>query len=162
MTNPTHITATPGLPFIDITREFDAPPAAVFRAHIDPDLFAQWMGPRSSHMDEVDFDVRPGGRWKFVFRGGDNPESMSFFGVFHNVVPDTLIIQTYEFSLAPNQVGITSYQFEHLNGRTRLSIREIYPSVEARDAAVASGMNEGIKEGYERLDELLAGASVPA
>jgi uncharacterized protein YndB with AHSA1/START domain len=63
MTNPTTITAEPGLPFIDIVREFNAPAAAVFRAHTDPKLFAQWLGPRTMKMDSVELDPAPGGRW---------------------------------------------------------------------------------------------------
>jgi uncharacterized protein YndB with AHSA1/START domain len=162
MTNSTTITATPGLPFVDIEREFDAPAAAVFRAHVQADLYARWTGPRSMRLEDVELDARPGGRWMFSFRGGDAPELMSFFGVFHAVEPDRLLIQTFEFSLAPTQAGLSTTRFEALGGRTRLSVREVYPSVEVRDAAVASGMNEGIVEGYERLDELLAAAAVSA
>jgi uncharacterized protein YndB with AHSA1/START domain len=155
VTHPTSITAEPGLPFIDIQREFDAPAQAVFRAHIEPDLFARWTGPRSMRMDSVEMDPTCGGKWKYVFRGhADTP--MSFSGVFHTVQPNTLIIQTVEFNMAPGQVGISSTTFTDLQGRTRIAIREVYPSVEARDAALASGMNEGVREGYERLDELLA------
>jgi uncharacterized protein YndB with AHSA1/START domain len=76
--------------------------------------------------------------------------------VFHTVEPNALLIQTFEFNMAPGQVGISSTRFEDLDGRSRLSLREVYPSVEARDMAVASGMEHGIKAGYEVLDELLA------
>ena len=153
--NPTTITAQPGLPFLEIVREFDAPAAAVFRAHIDPKLFAQWTGPRSMQMDKVELDARTGGRWGYVFRGDADTE-FGFSGVFHAVQPNALIIQTFEFNLAPGQVGVGTTRFEDLGGRTRLSLREVYPTVEARDAALASGMEYGIREGYERLDEMLA------
>jgi uncharacterized protein YndB with AHSA1/START domain len=155
MTHPTTITAERGLPFVDVVREFDAPAAAVFRAHTDPALFAQWTGPRSMTMDDVELNATPGGRWKYSFRG-EGDVTFSFSGFFHSVEPNTLIIQTFEFNLAPGQVGVTSISFEEVDGRTRMSSREVYPSVETRDAAVASGMEYGIKEGYERLDELLA------
>ena len=153
--HPTTITAAPGVPFIDVVREFDAPPAAVYRAHIDPDLFAKWTGPRDMRMDQVEIDARPGGRWKFEFRAGSQDAPMSFFGVFHALEPNALIIQTFEFSLAPTQAGISLTHFDDLGGRTRLRLHEVYPSVEARDGAVASGMAEGVREGYERLDEVL-------
>jgi uncharacterized protein YndB with AHSA1/START domain len=156
MTHPTSITAAPALPFVDIVREFDAPAAAVFRAHTDRALFAKWTGPRTMQMDDVEIDATSGGHWRFNFRAGDSDMEMSFSGVFHNVEPNALIIQTFEFSLAPNQVGISSTTFENVDGRTRLTVHEVYPSVEARDAAMASGMDLGIKEGYERLDEILA------
>ena len=155
VTNPTTITAQPGLPFIEILREFDAPVAAVFRAHIDPELFGQWTGPRGMMMDNVELDARTGGRWGYVFRG-DGDQTFGFSGVFHAVETDALIIQTFEFNMAPGQVGVGTYRFEDLSGRTRLSHREVYPTVEARDMALASGMEYGVKEGYARLDELLA------
>jgi uncharacterized protein YndB with AHSA1/START domain len=156
MTHPTSITATPVLPFIDVVREFDAPVQAVFRAHVQPDLFARWTGPRSMRMEQVELEPTAGGRWRYVFRAaGDQP--FSFFGVFHTVEPDALIVQTFEFNLAPGQVGLGTTTFTDLQGRTRLALHEVYPSVAARDAALASGMEYGIVEGYERLDEVLAG-----
>ena len=155
MTHPTTITAEPGLPFVDITREFDAPAEAVFRAHTDPELFARWMGPREIAIDIVEFDATPGGRWKYEFRGTGG-EAYDFHGVFHTVEPNARIIQTFEFSGAPGAAGIGATTFEEVEGRTRLSVHEVYPSVESRDAAMASGMEDGIIEGYERLDELLA------
>ncbi len=158
MSNATTITAQPGLPFIDLVREFDAPAAAVFRAHTDPALYARWLGPRSMQLDRLDLDARPGGQWRYDFQGGGEfaGTSFSFFGVFHTVQPNSLLVQTFEFNAAPGEVGLTSTRFEDVDGRTRLSVREVYSSVEARDAALASGMESGIIEGYERLDELLA------
>jgi len=155
MTNSTSITAAPGLPFIDVVREFDAPVQAVFRAHVQPDLFARWSGPRGLRMEQVELDPTAGGKWRYAFRAaGDQP--FSFFGVFHAVERDALIVQTFEFNLAPGQVGLSTTTFTDLQGRARLALHEVYPSVAARDAALASGMEHGIVEGYERLDELLA------
>jgi uncharacterized protein YndB with AHSA1/START domain len=149
MSHPTTITAAPGLPFVDVVREFDAPVAAVFRAHTDPTLYAQWM-----RMDTVELNATTGGRWKYAFRG-EGDAAFSFFGVFHTVEPNSLIIQTFEFNMAPGHAGISSTVFDQVDGRTRLSVHEVYPSVEARDAALASGMEHGIKAGYEVLDEVL-------
>ena len=157
MTNPTTITALPGLPFLDLVRDFDAPPEAVFRAHVDPRLFAQWTGPRGMRMDSVELNPVPGGRWKYEFRAGQGETAFAFFGVYHAVEANARLIQTFEFNLAPALVGISSTTFEAIDGRTRLSVHEVYPTVESRDAAVASGMESGIIEGYERLDELLGG-----
>ena len=155
MTNPTTITAEPGLPFVDIVREFDAPAEVVFRAHTDPELFARWIGPRNYTTEIIEYEATTGGRWQYVSRGqGD--EAYGFRGVFHTVEPNTRIIQTFEFDGAPGFVSLGSLTLEEVDGRTRLAIHEVYPSVEARDAAVASGMEYGVKEGYERLDELLA------
>jgi len=156
MTHPTSITAAPGLPFVDIERDFDAPLAAVFRAHTEADLYARWLGPRTMRLNSMQLDARPGGCWAYTFFG-DGDMEFGFHGVFHTVEPSGLLIQTFEFNLAPGEVGISSTHFEEVDGRTRMSLHEVYPSVETRDAALASGMESGIKEGYERLDEMLAG-----
>jgi uncharacterized protein YndB with AHSA1/START domain len=154
MTNPTTITAEPGLPFVDLVREFDAPVEAVFRAHTDPDLFSQWLGPRTATIDIIELDATTGGRWKYEGHSGGG-QTFAFHGVFHTVDTNRLLIQTFEFDGAPGFAGISSTHFEDIDGRARISIHEVYPSVEARDAAVESGMEYGIIEGYERLDELL-------
>ena len=158
----TTITAPAGLPFVDIVREFDAPAEAVFRAHTEPDLFGRWLGPRSMRLDSIEMNPTSGGRWSYSFRSGSSEQQFSFFGVFHAVEPNQLIVQTSEFNLAPHQVTISTTSFEEVDGRTRLSIHEVYPSVETRDGAMASGMEYGIKEGYERLDEMLALRVAPA
>ena len=154
-TDPTTIDVDSEVPAVRITREFDAPPERVFRAHTDPALFAQWAGPRQYTTDIIEYEATAGGRWQYVSRGKGG-EAYGFRGVFHTVEPNTRIIQTFEFDGAPGQVSLGTLTLEEVDGRTRLAIHEVYPSVEARDAAVASGMEHGVNEGYERLDELLA------
>lgn len=149
----TTITAPPATPYVDIAREFHAPVAAVFRAHTDPDLYRQWCGPRGLEMEVQEFDAVPGGRWQYTHRDSDGV--YGFRGVFHTVRTDALIVQTFEFDGAPDAVVLSNAAFIEHDGRTRLEIHEIYPSVEARDMAVRSGMEYGVTEGYERLDELL-------
>ncbi len=156
MTNPTTITAQPGLPYLDTIREFDAPIDAVFRAHTDAELFARWTGPRSMQIDMLRFDATSGGGWEYTAVSGDGYE-FGFRGVFHTVAVDALIVQTFEFSGAPGMVGVGSTTFERIGDRTRIVSHEVYPTVEARDMAVATGMESGMIESYERLDELLAG-----
>ncbi|MBO1268346.1 SRPBCC family protein [Arthrobacter cavernae] len=156
MSNPTTITSEPGVPFVETIREFDAPVDAVYRAHVEPELLAKWLGPRRDAVKGIEYDTRVGGRWSFGAASSDGYE-FTFSGVFHTVEPQKLLIMTFEFSGAPGQVGIGATTFEDLGGRTRISIHDVYPSVEARDMAVASGMDSGVIEGYERLDDLLAG-----
>ncbi len=154
MSNPTTITASDGVPFVDTVRDFDAPISAVFKAHVDPDLLAKWLGPRSTSMNVTEYNAVTGGSWRY--ENGDVNNPFSFRGVFHTVEADALIIMTSEFDGAPNQVVISTTTFEEVDGRTRMQAHEVYPSVEARDMALATGMNYGVIEGYERLDELLA------
>lgn len=153
--NDTAITAQPGTPFIEVVREFDAPRERVFRAWTDPQIVPQWLGPRGMTMKQFEYDARPGGGYRYVH--ADERGEYGFRGVFHNVVPDELIIQTFEYDGAPNQVSLDTTTFEDLGGgRTRLRTRSVFPTVEHRDAMVASGMERGVRDSMQRLDEVLA------
>ena len=154
MTNPTNITAQPGMPFLDVVRDFDAAPAQVFRAWTEADLIVRWLGPRHLKMELLEFDAHSGGAYRYVH--SDSSGSYTFRGVFHTVAPNELIIQTFEFDGAPDQVCLESVRFSSVDGRTRVTTHSVFPSVEARDMAVASGMNSGIVESMERVDELLS------
>lgn len=157
MTNPVTITAPEGLPFIEIEREIDAPVAAVFRAHKEPELVAQWLGPRGYKMIIERYDFTTQGGYRYIHRTPDGDE-FAFNGVFHVVRENAFAVQTFEFEGVPDVVAIESITFDDLgDGRTRLRTHSVYPSVEARDGMVASGMERGVTEGYERLDEVVAG-----
>jgi uncharacterized protein YndB with AHSA1/START domain len=158
MTHPrqTEITVDPDVPLVRIIREFDAPPAKVFRAHTDPDLLVQWLGPRSTTTKIDHYDCRTGGSYRYlsVFEG----EEYGFRGCFHEVRPAELIVQTFTYEGAPDGVALERLMFEDLgDGRTRLTSTSLVDSFEDRDAFVASGMEVGVTEGYEKLDALLAG-----
>ena len=158
MTNALTVTAPEGLPYIDTAREFDAPVDAVFRAYRDPDLLKQWLGPDKYEMEieRHDFVTQGGYRWTHRADG----EEYRFNGVFHTVRDNEFAIQTFEYDGAPDEVSIEFLTFADLgNGRSRLSGHAVYPSVEARDAMVSSGMESGMAEGYAKLDELLASVS---
>ncbi|MGH9149632.1 MAG: SRPBCC family protein [Acidimicrobiales bacterium] len=151
----TEITSDPSVPLVRITREFDAPPAKVFRAHTDPELFAQWIGPRRLSASIDYFDCRNGGSYRFVMTEGDN--EYGFRGCFHEVRPCELIVQTFSWEGMPDGIALERLVLEDLgDGRTRLVVTSLVDSFEARDAFVASGMEEGVREGYEHLDEILA------
>jgi uncharacterized protein YndB with AHSA1/START domain len=153
--HPTEITADSTVPLIRITREFDAPPAKVFRAHANPELLAQWLGPRDLEMRIDTFDCRTGGSYRYVhLRGHDE---FGFHGCFHEVRPSELIIQTFTFEGVPDGVALERLTLKELEGgRTRLVVTSLVESFEARDAILASGMERGVREGYQRLDELLS------
>jgi uncharacterized protein YndB with AHSA1/START domain len=159
MTSTTHhetqIVADPDVPLIRITREFDAPPDKVFRAHTDADLFAQWVGPRDLTMTIDHFDCRTGGSYRYLHsRDG---EEYGFRGCFHEVRPDELIVQTFTFEGFPDGVALEKLVLEDLgNGRTRLVATSLCDSFADRDGMLSSGMDVGINEGYAKLDELLA------
>jgi uncharacterized protein YndB with AHSA1/START domain len=152
----TEITADAEVPLVRITREFDAPPEKVFRAHTDPALFAQWCGPRGYTMEIEHYDCRTGGSYRYAHLGADG--KFGFHGSFHEVRPSELIVQTFTFDGVPDGVALERLMLEDLgDGRTRLTATSLVDSFEARDALLASGMEVGVREGYERLDDLLAG-----
>jgi len=154
MTHETVITADDKVPVICITREFDAPPEKVFRAHTDPDLLALWLGPRDLEMTVDYFDCRTGGAYRYVHRRGD--DEFGFHGSFHEVRPNEVIVQTFTFEGVPDGVALERTRFEALaDGRTRVTVSSLVGSFEERAAILASGMDHGVREGYEKLDELL-------
>lgn len=151
----TRIVSDPDVPLIRITREFDAPRAKVFRAHADADLVVQWLGPHGMEMRIDRFDCRTGGEYRYAhLRDG---EEFRFRGCFHEVRPSELIVQTFTYEAEPDGVALERLVLEDLgSGRTRLVATSLVESFEARDAVVASGMEIGLRESYERLDALLA------
>jgi len=154
-TTGTRIDVGTDLPTIRITREFDAPRSKVFRAHTDAGLVSRWLGPRGLEMTVDRWDCRTGGEYRYIHsRDG---EDFAFHGSFHEVRPEELIVQTFTFEGMPDSVALEKVVLEDLgNGRTRLVVTSLGDSFEARDAMIASGMEQGITEGYERLDEVLA------
>ena len=155
-THETEITADPAVPLVRITREFDASPEKVFRAHTDPALIVQWLGPRRHEMRIEHYDCRTGGSYRYVFASNGN--EFGFHGCFHEVRPSELIVQTFTFEGEPDGVALERLNFEDLgDGRTRLTSTSLVDSFEGRDAFLASGMEDGVREGYERLDELVSG-----
>jgi uncharacterized protein YndB with AHSA1/START domain len=143
-------------PSITIVREFDAPARAVFRAHAEPDLFVQWVGPDSLDASRVDrWDCRTGGEWRYVSTRDD--EEHWFRGCFHEVRPNELIVQTFTYEPWPDNVSLGRYVFHDLaDSRCLLTATSFVDSFEARDAFVASGMEVGVQEGFRKLDRLLA------
>ncbi|MFI0468580.1 SRPBCC family protein [Saccharopolyspora sp. 5N102] len=152
----TQIVADEKVPTIEIVRVFDAAPEQVYRAHVDPELYAQWIGPRSLTTRIIRWDARTGGAWAFANdRGGE--EIASFYGSFHEVRPQERIVWTFTYEGHPDVVALETLTFEELEGgRTRLRTLSVAQDFETRDGMLASGMDVGVNEGYDKLDELLA------
>jgi uncharacterized protein YndB with AHSA1/START domain len=151
----TEITAEPGTSQIVITREFDAPRNLVFRAYTDPELLVRWLGPRDQVMTLTEYDVRDGGRWRYVSTGPDGNE-YGFRGVFHGTPTPDLTVQTFEFEGMPGHVALESVTLTEQDGRTMVRTVSSFQSVADRDGMVASGMEPGVRESDERMEELLA------
>jgi uncharacterized protein YndB with AHSA1/START domain len=155
--NTTTITAEPGKQELFIAREFDAPRRLVYKAHTDPQLYVQWLGPRGYEMVLETFEPHSGGRYRYIHKDKDGNE-YGFHGVFHEI-SEELMIQTFEFEGLPEKghIVLDTMRLEELPGdRTRVTIQSVYQSVADRDGMIQAGMEQGVNEGYERLDNLLA------
>lgn len=123
---------------------------------IEADLVAQWLGPRRLTMHVEEYVARTGGAYRYVHSGEDGTEH-HFYGAFHEVRPNERIVQTFTYLGYPDGVSPETMSFEDLgNGRTRITGVSLVESLETRDMMLSSGMEVGVIEGYEQLDELLA------
>jgi len=149
------VIAEPGKQEIIMTRIFDAPRELVYTVYTDPKHIPQWWG-AADYQTVVDaMEVKPGGRWRYVQRGADGME-FAFHGFYHLVEDGTQLVHTIEFEGTPGHVGLETIQFETLpDGRTKLIDRGVFQTVEARDAMLSSGMEEGANATWDRFEALL-------
>jgi uncharacterized protein YndB with AHSA1/START domain len=151
----TVVEADPNLPTVRIVRDFDAPPDRVFRAWVDPDLIVQWLGPKDTTMRIDGWEARTGGGYRYAAER-DGQEIAAFYGSFHEVRPASRLVQTFTYEGVPDGVSLDTTTFEEVEpGRTRVTVLSVVDTMEGRDAMIASGMESGVVEGYEKLDALL-------
>jgi uncharacterized protein YndB with AHSA1/START domain len=149
------ITAEPGSLQIIVERDFDAPAEVLLRAHIDPDLLKQWMGPDGLSMEIPTFEPRDGGRWDWVFTGPDGAVQR-FHGVTHGTPSvENGMMGTFEWLGLPGHVSFQTMTFEEHDGRTTLRSNSVFQTIEDRDGMIDAGMEHGMNEGYAKLDKLL-------
>jgi len=123
----------------------------VFKATTDADLIGKWWGPKEYTFEIDKADIRTNGSWRFIHGG------TGFHGVYHEVSPER-IIQTFEWEGLPEKghVILETTRLEELpNNRTKLTIQQVFQTVQDRDGMVASGQKKGMEESHQRLDELL-------
>jgi uncharacterized protein YndB with AHSA1/START domain len=161
MTNKVHerhktSITTPSDAEIRIERTFDAPRELVWEAYTDAELLPQWLGPRELTMTVDEFDCRSGGSYRFTHRDSDGNEFV-FFGEIRTVEEPELIVRTFAWEGMPGKQSVERAAFEELDGdRTRIIVTSTFDSKEDRDGMLRSGMERGVNDSYERLDELLA------
>jgi uncharacterized protein YndB with AHSA1/START domain len=141
---------------IIITRTFNGPPRVVFEVWTNAEHVRRWWAPKSHGVAIVDAtaDVRPGGAYRYVFRQGD--KEFAFSGVYTDVTRPSRLVYTQVFEpMAEAGAVIITITFEERDGKTHLRAHELYPSAEARAAALATGMEHGMRETMDQLDELV-------
>jgi uncharacterized protein YndB with AHSA1/START domain len=145
---------TPSDREIRIERTFEAPRERVFAVYTDPELIPEWWGPRGTTAVVDVMDVRAGGSWRFVIHNSDGSET-GFRGTYREVSPPERIVQTFEWEGMPGHVSVETAEFEDLGDRTRVVTTAIFHTAEERDGMLSSGMEGGLNESYQRMDELL-------
>lgn len=154
MEMPTY-TAIPGSLEMVITHKFDAPRELVYRIYTDPKLIPEWWGPRNLVTTVERAELRPGGIWRYIQRDPQN-NIFAFHGVYHSIEPNERIISTFEWEGMPGHVIFETTTFSDQGGRTIVTQQDLFQSVQDRDGMIQQGMEQGIIEGDERFNELLA------
>jgi uncharacterized protein YndB with AHSA1/START domain len=137
-----------------ITRVFDASRRLVFEAFTKPEHVKHWYGPRSLTMTLCEIDLRPGGRWRYVLRDPDGNEH-AFSGVYREIVPPERIVSTEVYEAMPGHDRLVTVTLAEQSGKTTLRSHVLYKSLEDRDGHLQSGMEPGMNETFDRLNELL-------
>jgi uncharacterized protein YndB with AHSA1/START domain len=136
-----------------ITREFDAPRHLVYTAWTTPELVRHWWSGRRGRMTVCEIDLRVGGAWRYVMLAGGEHE-IAFHGEFRELVPDERIVYTEVFEAMPDGETLNTATFEERDGRTTLRLLTEVDGKETRDAIIQSGMETGVQEQMELLEQL--------
>jgi uncharacterized protein YndB with AHSA1/START domain len=146
---------TPSDREIRITRVFDAPRQLLFEAMSKPEHIKRWWGilDKGYSVPACEVDLRPGGAWRFVNRT-PRGEVVAFYGVYREITPPERMVFTEIFEPFPDSESVVTAVFTEENGKTRLTLTSLYPSLEVRDMVLKSGMERGAAISYDRLEEV--------
>ncbi|MEZ4375192.1 MAG: SRPBCC family protein [Polyangiaceae bacterium] len=141
---------------IRIMRWFSAPAALVFKAWTEPEYLKRWWAPASRGVKVTlcEADVRVGGRYRYVITRSPE-EEYAFSGEYQEIAAPSRLVYTQTFEAFPDASAVCTVEFREENGRTLLVSSEVYPSKEALDGAICSGMEDGMRETFEQLESLL-------
>jgi uncharacterized protein YndB with AHSA1/START domain len=151
----TEIVATPGEPIIEMRRFVKAPPELVYRVLTEGEFLRRWWGPRRLETTECDVDLRVGGKWRIVHRAPDGAE-FAFHGEFLELDPPHRRVSTWVYEGEVEAAATETFELDAIDGGTLLRSRVVHDSLANRDMHLANGMEEGLRESYSRMDELLA------
>lgn len=146
-------TAEPGGSQVITSRHLPAPPEKVFQAFTNAELIAKWWGPRQYETIIDEYEPRRGGCWRFIHK--DESGEYGFRGVIHELLLNERITQTFEFEGMPGHVVLEQLTLAPEGDGTRVTTVSAFSSVEDRDGMVNSGMEGGLTESYDRLEELV-------
>lgn len=153
MSSDLEVIVEPGRQDIVIKRTFDAPRDVVFKAMTESEHLARWWGLKDTTTVVDRLEARPGGRWRFVERAPDGAE-YAFHGVYHDVTAPERTVQTFEFEGMPGHVSMETCTLEERDGKTLYTAVSVFQTVEDRDGMVQSGMEAGLRQSLDALEEL--------
>ncbi len=140
---------------ITVSRLFDAPRELVYKITTQPELLAQWWGPRQYETLIEELDLRVGGKWRFINRGADGDEH-AFYGEYKEIRAPSRLVYTFEYAGTPGHPLVETITLEEYDGKTRVTAVDKFQSLEDLRGMAEAGMEQGVRESYERADELLA------
>jgi uncharacterized protein YndB with AHSA1/START domain len=152
----TAVVTLPGETEIHVTREFDAPKDLVYRAYTEPDLIRRWWVARRGEMTVCDVDLRVGGAWRWVMVTPDGSE-VAFHGTYREILPNERLVYTELFEmpgLTDDDATVNTLTFEEHDGRTTMTSITECGSAETRDMIIATGMEAGMQDAYDLLEEV--------
>jgi uncharacterized protein YndB with AHSA1/START domain len=136
-----------------ITRTFAAPRHHVFKAITTPELIKRWWGGDRGEVTSADVDLRVGGKWRYVMTANEGFE-VAFRGEYREIVPNERIVSTEIYEGAPDGVAVNTVTLEEENGQTMMTNLAEYPSKEIRDTVINSGMEGGMQESFDHLEQV--------
>ena len=141
---------------IKVVREFDAPANLVYRAVTEPELVKRWWGCQRGAMTVAEIDLRVGGEWRYVM-DASNGQEVGFHGEFREIVPNERIVQTQAYQAIPDpdeSANVNTMTLVEADGRTTMEVLIQCVNKESRDMQIASGMEEGMQESYDDLEDV--------
>ena len=157
MERKTKVHAEDGKPDMLITREFDLPLDLLFKAHVEPDLFEQWMSHEYGTTKVLKFETRKHGSWQFQTIGADGTVLFGANGVFHEFVPNQKMTRTFGMENSPFDVQLEFLEFERLtNDTSKLKMQTVFRSVEYRDQLLKLPFAQGLNMAHNRLQDIVS------
>jgi uncharacterized protein YndB with AHSA1/START domain len=156
MTSKSAVVSLPSDKEILITRDFDAPRHLVYRAYTEPALVKRWWAGDRGEVNSIEIDLRVGGAWRYVMTANGGFE-VAFHGEFTEIVPNERLTRTEVFEGAPDAGAVSTLTLTEKDGHTRAEILIRHESKENRDMHLNSGMEDGMQEAMDYLEQVAAG-----
>jgi uncharacterized protein YndB with AHSA1/START domain len=147
------VVALQGETEILITREFNATRHLVYKAYTTPELVRRWWAGRRGQMTIAEIDLRVGGMWRFVMTSSEGFE-VAFHGTYREIVPDERLVHTEVYEAMPDAEAVNTLTFAETDGRTTLTVLVDCGTREVRDGMMASGMEVGMQEAYDLIEQI--------